>query len=436
MKYDLIIVGAGPGGLMAARTAAREGLKTLVLEKKKEPTRIRRLCSQLLKVAPTGFNSAKIPTDVKIERALFSFEVGYAKHVLHIRNLGTQIDYEGELGAYYNETWVSPSGHSFNSMASSDHIYGFHIDKDALLEGLLKEATAAGCQLRAGTRCLEISDGAAGVNLKVSSSAGEETLQAKRVIIADGAFSTLINQLGFEEDRPRGAPPLKFLSYVLDRIDMDYPPSRHLKIAMPSIHRGQVNVGLWHRGCFTLSCSTSTAGKVDLPNVLHRVMTESPYASWFKNSRVMDRLGCNMPLVPPVRVTARGNVIALGDNVAYAETAIKGALGCGFKAALASKKALAGEDGNAYYNDYWQHAFNFFSPQYRTFGKTVQPAPRVLDDAAVDTLYKWIQDNGFSGVPGDVLEDNATRFKAELPEIAEKITVKPGGGRPAASHKA
>ncbi len=437
MKYDLIIVGAGPGGLMAARTAAREGLKVLVLEKKKEATRIHRYCTQLLKVAPTGFSSAKVPTDVMIDRVKMTFEVDYGQHVLHLKNLDTKIDYKGELGAYYNETWVSPSGYHFDTMESSNHLYGFQIDKEALLAGLLEEATGAGCELRTSTKCLDIVDGPGGAKLTVSSGAGavEETLEASRVIVADGAFSPLITKLGLEDDRPRGAPSLKFLAYILDRVDTPFPESRHLKCAVPSLHKGQINLGRWTGGRCNLSASTSMAAPADLTVVLDRFMTESPFAAWFAGSKVVDRLGCNMPLVPPVEVAARGNIIALGDNVAYAETAMKGALGCGFKAALASKQALAGEDGNAAYNEYWQHAFSFFSPQYRSFGKQISPPPRVLDDAGVDALYRWLQDNHLWGMPGDVLTDNMARFQADLPDVAARVIV--GGGQAASgSHKA
>ena len=35
MNYDLIVVGGGPGGLMAAKTAAEDGLKFFSLSAKK-----------------------------------------------------------------------------------------------------------------------------------------------------------------------------------------------------------------------------------------------------------------------------------------------------------------------------------------------------------------------------------------------------------------
>ncbi len=36
MKYDLIVVGGGPGGLVAAKTAAEDGLKVVLIERKKD----------------------------------------------------------------------------------------------------------------------------------------------------------------------------------------------------------------------------------------------------------------------------------------------------------------------------------------------------------------------------------------------------------------
>ena len=47
-KYDLVIVGGGPAGLMAARTAGENGLKTALLERKTEITKVRRVDGSVL----------------------------------------------------------------------------------------------------------------------------------------------------------------------------------------------------------------------------------------------------------------------------------------------------------------------------------------------------------------------------------------------------
>ena len=41
-KYDLVIVGAGPAGLMAGRIAAENGLKVVILERKTDICKVRR----------------------------------------------------------------------------------------------------------------------------------------------------------------------------------------------------------------------------------------------------------------------------------------------------------------------------------------------------------------------------------------------------------
>ena len=47
-KYDLIVVGAGPAGFLAARAAGENGFDVALLEKKDDPTQLPRACGQTL----------------------------------------------------------------------------------------------------------------------------------------------------------------------------------------------------------------------------------------------------------------------------------------------------------------------------------------------------------------------------------------------------
>ena len=48
--YDLIVVGAGPAGIMAARTAAENGLSVVLLERKKNIPAFTRSCATMFAV--------------------------------------------------------------------------------------------------------------------------------------------------------------------------------------------------------------------------------------------------------------------------------------------------------------------------------------------------------------------------------------------------
>ena len=63
MSYDLIVVGAGPAGLIAAKTAAQKGLNVLLLERKPNPKLFKRANTCMLVTTP-GFNSE----EVKVEK--------------------------------------------------------------------------------------------------------------------------------------------------------------------------------------------------------------------------------------------------------------------------------------------------------------------------------------------------------------------------------
>jgi digeranylgeranylglycerophospholipid reductase len=66
IKYDPIVVGAGPAGLMAAKTAGEEGLKVAVLERKNDITKVCRCCAGAFNVNMPVFGvSASFDEDKK-----------------------------------------------------------------------------------------------------------------------------------------------------------------------------------------------------------------------------------------------------------------------------------------------------------------------------------------------------------------------------------
>jgi len=424
VTYDLIIVGAGPGGCMAARKAARDGLHVLLIEKRKEAGMVTRFCSRLLRLGEGGFASDKVITDVDMDRATCTIEVGApGRHTIRMHGVPEEASFafSGALDPCFNESWISPDGSSFDRDGDCRSIDGFVVDKEAMLRDLLRDAAQAGCEIRGSTKCLEIEDSDDGVRLKVKTPAGEEIVRAKRAILADGSFSALADQLGFDEGRPEGPGRLRFMSFILDRCSLPFTEMRRVRCTQPSLHRGFFNVGPWPPGLWEISCSAPVRSDIRLPQVLQRFLNNSAFSHLFAGAKIVDRQGCSMDLRPPVREAARGNVICVGDNLAYAETAIKGAFGCGYKAAEATARALDGKDGNAEYNDYWTRAFNFFSPQYTQHTVRLPPIPTVLNDAETDALFGWFGDHGVSGMPNDILPDNRARLENDLPEIAGRF---------------
>jgi len=149
MKYDLIVVGGGPGGLMAAKTAAEDGLKVILIERKKDLTKIYRACAQLFythKVTASPDDEAgKAHADGYIEPV--SIELFADKCRFNFPGPGFSLDYSGSYTPVYHWIDMSPSKHIIHRHKLYNKVWALYYDKEVYLAGLLASVQKAGAEV-------------------------------------------------------------------------------------------------------------------------------------------------------------------------------------------------------------------------------------------------------------------------------------------------
>lgn len=164
-SYDVIIVGAGPAGSMAARLCGLKGLKTLLLEKEKIP-RYKPCAGGITSAAmmELGFD---IPEGL-IERKCYGMRVVFGK---------------------------------FKNQVYEERPLAYMVTRSSFDEYLVEKAVTAGAEVRDSETCLSVIPDREKVN--VSTSKGEYL--SNIVIGADGFFSAVLKSLGkkFNKDEIR-----------------------------------------------------------------------------------------------------------------------------------------------------------------------------------------------------------------------------------------
>jgi len=415
-RYDLIVVGGGPGGLMAAKTAAEDGLKVALIERKRNITQINRSCVQIFYIRKLSPNKKGLHADGYTEPV--SVEVTDKTCRFHFPGPGFSIDYNGPLKPYYNWIEVSPS--KYLIYPRKNNIWGYVFDKEAFLAGLLSSAQKAGAEILPETIGMAAENTPDGVNVLVRGKAGEQTLEARAAIAADGSNSTIVDNLGLNKKRQVLGPTFKLVGYELEGVETDLPRFSWMSICIPSLSRLTTIV--------TIMMGELADDKHVIVSVLEediqKFMKHPNFASWFRHARVVKKTavvnGPKYGLLTAISEPVEGNVVIVGDAGAVTETWVQGAVASAYMAVKAIEKELNGQKGYPEYISWWQKAFYMHNPDYlRMVYEAFVISTAWTCDEDVDYVYNLFQDK--EAMPQVIIAENLELIKPGRPELYERL---------------
>ena len=346
-KYDLVVVGGGPAGLMAARVAGENGLKTALLERKTDITKVRRVDGGGL-VPINEYMCGEILT-FNPEAKRIGFPVS-----------GFSVKYDGPYQDMYGFRFYSPSGKSFSfgdheklKKDPEKNRMGVAIDKELLLKGLLEDAEAVDVDIFPGTNVTGIEKKESSVVVTGNGKPFEGTF----VIAADGVNSRIAYLMGMNKER-------KYIGNLIDRVwhleGIEIPEVAGISFIFTTYGFFFVTT-ICHRNQYHLGLSTYNA-RDDLEPKLKKIMYEDKvYSSWLKEARKIGETSCVVNMFSPIKEPFKDNVLFVGDSAWLLELTNPFAIMCGWKASNAVTLALLDgkidKEGISTYLEWWQKKF-------------------------------------------------------------------------------
>jgi digeranylgeranylglycerophospholipid reductase len=376
--FDVMVVGAGPAGLMAAKTAAEEGFKVVLLETKEHISRYTR------------------PVDL------------------------------------YRSVRISPGGHTL-IMGKRNQPIARVIDKHKLLEGLLKEVEHLGVDIRPRTTALEAQEESDQVQVKIRHHDTQEWLSATWLLAADGVNSRVADSLGFNTHR-KVLIRMRVIHYLYANVKSPYPDAwtQFIGYGFNEVCGAMIRKPDQHgvKHIYEVFARPPMREKISLRGSIERLTTSPLLKDWFADAELMGKMGCLWTCWEPIKEPARRRTILVGDVPSFQEVEIQGALMCGFRAGKALAMEAKGEPGMEHYNRFWQDSFEFNDDHIlteccRTFGMGS------LRDDQLDYLFKLSEGKLLDGyinhftcgrVMLNFFDRHHERIKKERPDILKTLT--------------
>lgn len=381
--YDLIVVGAGPAGLTAAKIAAENGLSVALLERKNSIEQILRMCGMMV-VTLTGSYMGERVVHNK-EAGLFCFP-----------NNGFSVKYDGPTKDFYSWQIYSPNGemvkfgdYAANEAKGSAGRASAVYDKSHFLAGMLSECKKLGVQVFAGENVIDVRRKADGVEVQTASG---KHFSGVFAIAADGRQSRMARAMGVNKNRGFYGS-VTSIGYEMTNLNLPEPHALHQPLVQsgdpPML--GFICPRAWDNdGDYTwLVMITNVDPDADHESLFDLFTQKSRFAPWFKGGRKVRKCGCAGNMYSPILSPYKDNVLFAGDAGWCQEAEMTGAVMSGWKAGsavvLAMLEGRHDEQGVQSYLDWWRTA-HIQKCDHNVFLKNLY-MPILCDDREIDYIF-------------------------------------------------
>jgi len=416
--YDVVIAGAGPAGLMAAKTAAESGLSIALLERKKDISWVRRTDAGI--IALNEYIYGQIVTFNRKTQTLVFPVAGFS------------LKYEGPWNDNrYGFHFYSPGGKRFMvgdwAELKKDPVKnsrGVALSKGRLLEGMLNEARANGVEYFPNTNVA----GATPQDDAVIVETDQGDFQGRFVIAADGVNSRIVRSLGLNKQRQFSGTS-RYLTRVMTGVK---PPEVEGLLFIMTMY-GTFSISqVCDEDHFHVSIVTNDP-KDDMETLLENFTRNDPvFSPWFRNAqRVDDDECCVVNTLQAIEKPFYRNVILVGDACWSYQFSNALALTAGYHLGHALTRAFLdgkiNEEGVAQYLEWYET--QIYKPYgQQSFGGgnlTSYLTSEELDYLAALPSKPAPSTSSFSRVFHTILETYmplSERIRQDHPAILEKFT--------------
>jgi len=414
--FDVVVVGAGPCGALAAKIAAENGLDVALLERKTDVSVIRRACTGCFGLKDDFMGDIQ-QYDDNTKRLIFP-------------RYGFSVKYDGPYQNIYGFHIASPLGTRFKmgdvnegKKRGNDGRAAIMVDKGLFIQGIVDDCAANGVKTYFNTNVIDVWNEPEGV--VVADSKGNH-YKGKFVIAADGINSRIVRRLGLNQGR-KWLGTYKDQARDMEGVDFDEMEALIFCMGLEcSISVApHVDKRLYH------VAAASYNWRMDLDAGLQNFLNLPAFKPWFKNAREGGhRTSCVSNIYSTMTMPFKNNVLVAGDATWMQECAILGALLMGWKAGntvtLAVKQNQINREGVADYINFYTKELigryglgggsgidfsDYFSAEDMDYLASLSNKPH---RASLDfyTIYRTI---------GKTYLDLFPRIQDERPDIMEKL---------------